>query len=228
MAAVVVLGIVAVAAWRLTTPDAVAAPTTAVAAVETVPSNSLSPKVDPVLPERSEGSARGAQRHTATPPSTDPVLLFGDSLALGLADLLPPLIPTQPVTVQAEVGRGSTAAVYVLGALYEPIPPTWVVSLGTNDYDDTAFASNIDSVMAAAGRGRCVVWFDVYRPGSDEAINAALTQADSEYRNLHVVSWNALAAARPEWFSWTDVHPSTEGYTARAEQAAAALATYCG
>jgi len=225
---VVGLGLGATAAWRLATPDAVAAaPTSKVATVQARPSATPSPRVDPASPARSEGSARGVQRHTAAPPSTDPVLLFGDSLALGLADLLPNLVPSQPVTVQAEVGRGSTSAVYVLGALYEPVAPTWVVSLGTNDYDETVFASNIDAVMADAGHKRCVVWFDVYRPGTDEAINAALAQASSKYRNLHVVPWNALAGSHPEWFSWGDVHPSTQGYAARAEQAAAALATFC-
>ena len=158
---------------------------------------------------------------------TSPILLFGDSLALGLADLLPPLVPTRPVTVEAEVGRGSTTARYVLEALYDPTPSTWVVSLGTNDYDDLALSANVDALMADAGRKRCVLWFDVWRPGSDEGVNAVLEAAAARYDNLHVVPWNALAAQHPEWFSGADVHPSTEGYTARAQQAATAVAELC-
>ena len=62
---------------------------------------------------------------------------------------------------------------------------------------------------------------------SDEGVNAVLEAAAARYDNLHVVPWNALAAQHPEWFSGADVHPSTEGYTARAQQAATAVAELC-
>jgi hypothetical protein len=224
------IGVGGLAAWRLSGPTSLA---TAAGAEASGPG--LSTPVA-ATPRRTVGSDRGTSRIPATvtgragatQTATSPILLFGDSLALGLADLLPPLVPTRPVTVEAEVGRGSTTAVYVLESLDEPTPSTWVVSLGTNDYDDLVLSTNVDTLMADAGRKRCVLWFDVWRPGSDEGVNAVLEAAAVRYDNLHVVPWNGLAAQHPEWFSGTDVHPSTEGYTARAQQAATAVAELCG
>ncbi len=225
-------GVGGLIAWQLSSPASLASASGAEAAG--VAPGLSAPAA--TTPARTLDSDRGTARTPATeagpqgtdPADTSPILLFGDSLALGLADLLPSLLPTRPVTVEAEVGRGSTTARYVLDALYAPTPSTWVVSLGTNDYDDLVLSANVDALMADAGRRRCVLWFDVWRPGSDEGVNAVLEAAAARYDNLHVVPWNALAAQHPEWFSGTDVHPSTEGYAARAQQAATAVAELCG
>ncbi|MFZ0324890.1 MAG: hypothetical protein WAN48_12275 [Actinomycetes bacterium] len=224
---------VAVGGWLLGDPAPVAPPRPPSAAQSALPSTSAAKAV--VAPAsrkrvddgRSARLARDLTRPSLATPVTTPVLLFGDSLALGLSSLLPPLIPTRPVSVNAEVGRGSTSAVYVLGTLPTPLPPTWVVSLGTNDYDDAAFAADVDAIMSAAGPSRCVVWFDIWRPGSDTTVNAVLVAAAAAHPNLHLVGWHDLAAAHPYWFSGTDVHPSSEGYAARAEQAAQAVDADC-
>ena len=104
---------------------------------------------------------------------------------------------------------------------------TWVVSLGTNDNPEE-FPDQAAAVMDLAGPNRCVVWFDVWRVDTDESINATLNQLAARHPNLHVVPWHDVSAAHPEWFSGTDVHPSTAGYAVRGQLAVDAVNRECG
>ena len=93
---------------------------------------------------------------------------------------------------------------------------TWVVSLGTNDNPEE-FADQAAAVMDLAGPDRCVVWFDVWRVDTDEAINATLQSTGRGVPEPALVAWHDVASVHPEWFSGTDVHPSTAGYAVRGQ-----------
>jgi hypothetical protein len=154
------------------------------------------------------------------------VLLLGDSLAVGIADYVDSGLGERPLTVDAAEGRRTAASVSLLTSYASSAPMTWVVSLGTNDNAEE-FPENAAALMDLAGGGRCVVWLDVWRPDTDEAINAALDDLVTSHRNLHLVGWNEISRQHPEWYSGTDVHPSAEGYAVRGQVAVDAVNDLC-
>lgn len=169
-------------------------------------------------------------RVQASSPATglnEPVHLLGDSLAVGIAPYVEAGLGDRPLTIDAAEGRGTATMVALLGPYAATSAPTWVVSLGTNDNPED-FPEQAAAVMEYAGPGRCVVWFDIWRLGTDEAINATLTRLAVQHPNLHVIAWHDVADAHPEWFSGTDVHPSTAGYAVRGQLAVDAVTQECG
>ncbi len=196
---------------------------------------SAQPTASPRIEARSSRSDRAQQ---ATPPPqinaaptsgapTTPVHLLGDSLAVGIAGYLDAGLGERPLTTDAAEGRGSATMVSLLVPYAASSAPTWVVSLGTNDNAEE-FPEQAAAVMELAGPERCVIWFDVWRVGTDESINATLDQLAVENPNLHLVAWQAISAVHPEWFSGTDVHPSTAGYAVRGQLAVDAVNGECG
>jgi len=192
------------------------------------------PTVSPRFEARSSRSDRAQQ---ATPPPqidaapssaapTTPVHLLGDSLAVGIAPYLDAGLGERPVTTDAAEGRGTATMVALLTPYAATSAPTWVVSLGTNDNPEE-FPEQAATVMDLAGPDRCVVWFDVWRSDTDESINATLAQLAAEYPNVHLVPWHETSAVHPEWFSGTDVHPSTTGYAVRGQLAVDAIESEC-
>jgi hypothetical protein len=163
----------------------------------------------------------------STTPATTPVQLLGDSLAVGIAPYLDAGLEELPLATDAAEGRGSATMVSLLGPYAASSPSTWVVSLGTNDNPEE-FADQAAAVMDLAGPDRCVVWFDVWRVDTDESINATLQSLAAEYPNLRLVAWHDVASVHPEWFSGTDVHPSTAGYAVRGQMAVDAVNRECG
>lgn len=182
-------------------------------------------------------SSRSDRAQLATPPPqidatpsgsapTTPVHLLGDSLAVGIAPYLDAGLGDRPLTTDAAEGRGTATMVSLLSPYAATSAPTWVVSLGTND-NPAEFPAQAAAVMDLAGPQRCVVWFDVWRVDIDDAINATLLQLAAENPNLHVVPWHDVAAAHQDWFSGTDVHPSTAGYAVRGQLAVDAINGEC-
>ena len=200
----------------------------AAAAVVTVPSTPGAGQPTPtdVVPPSSVRERRTAAPVQPLYPGRSPVLLLGDSLAVGIAQPLVSDWPQRQVLVEALEGRSTTTAASLLAGHAATTPPVWVVSLGTNDAPET-FATAAGSIMAMAGPDRCVVWFDVHRAATDESINSALGQLALGHPNLHLLDWYGLAAAHPEWFTVDDIHPSTSGYEQRAQLAAGAVAQLC-
>jgi hypothetical protein len=158
--------------------------------------------------------------------STDPILLLGDSLAVGIAPYVDAGVGDRSLTVDAAEGRSTSTSAAGLSSYAATAPRVWVVSLGTNDNVEE-FDQQARSVMEMAGPDRCVVWFDVWREAPDESINASLDQLAAENPDLHVIPWHDTSAAHPEWFSGTDVHPSTVGYAVRGQMAIDAVQRYC-
>lgn len=155
-----------------------------------------------------------------------PMLLLGDSLALGIGDPVAADSPQRAVTVEAEVGRSTSTSAYLLADHVDATGPVWVVSLGTNDSPEE-FPAAAREVLRLAGPDRCVLWFDIHRPERQGAINATLSRLALRTPNLHLLGWAAMADAHPEWFSWDGIHPNSAGAAARATLATGAVARSC-
>ena len=97
-----------------------------------------------------------------------------------------------------------------------------VVSAGTNDDPGrvSRFARVVREALAAAGPRRCVVWATIVRPPyqgvSYEGYNRALVAIARTHANLRVLDWAAMARDHPSWFGRDGVHPTMNGYRARA------------
>jgi|HubBroStandDraft_1064217.scaffolds.fasta_scaffold05952_3 peptidoglycan/LPS O-acetylase OafA/YrhL len=111
----------------------------------------------------------------------------------------------------------------------------WVIALGTNDTANVAvgssvgFTTRINEMMSVA-RGEPVMWVNVksllaygpYAESNMEAWNAALLRACGRYPNLRIFDWAAVA--RTSWFISDGIHYTSQGYAARAQLIARALA----
>lgn len=179
--------------------------------------------------DRGDVAAARSQKgpaHSASPAVLDPVLLIGDSLAAGIGTYIDAGLGERPVTIEAAEGRGTGTQVELLSGYADSSAPIWVVSLGTNDNPED-FAALAPDVMALAGDARCVIWFDVWRPYSDEDLNSTLRALTLRHANLHLVPWHESSERHPEWFSGLDVHPSSTGYAARGQMAIDAVQHWC-
>ena len=204
------------------------------------PSLAASPEVSPSVtahdptdrttggrsPEARNDVAVPTARSEHTSGTGDPVLLLGDSLAVGIGPYVDTGLGERPLTVDAAEGRGTATSVSLLTPYAGTTPPIWIVSLGTNDNPDE-FEPQARSIMALAGPDRCVVWFDVWRAETDDSINATLSALAADHSNLHLIPWHETSALHYEWFSGTDVHPSSEGYAVRGQMAIDAVNEYC-
>jgi hypothetical protein len=197
------------------------------AAADEQPSSSPSASSAKSAADRGEvATARTRPTPPTAPPSTDPVLLVGDSLAVGIAPYVDAGLGERPLTVEAAEGRGTGTQVGLLEGYAAASPPIWVVSLGTNDNPED-FADVAPEVLRLAGPDRCVVWFDVWRTDTDEEVNATLDTLALKHDNLHLVPWHDTSELHAEWFSGYDVHPSSDGYAVRGQMAIDAVATSC-
>ena len=154
------------------------------------------------------------------------VLHYGDSLAVGTELFLDRLLPGWQVRAEAEVSVHAEEVPRALRAFGPSLPRVVVVSAGTND-DPAAvsrFARVVRQVVLLAGPGRCVVWSTIARPPyggvSYAGYNRALAAAARSHASLRVLDWAAMARAHPGWFGADGVHPSMEGYRARARATA--------
>lgn len=191
-------------------------------------------RATPSPPRSSQRQARALsaesrdRRPTDMPvfPRTSPVLLLGDSLAVGIGGYVDSGLGDRPLTIDAAEGRGTSTSVSLLAPNATTAPMTWVVSLGTNDNTEE-FPANAAALMELAGEERCVVWFDVWRLDTGAAINAALDELAASHPNMHLIRWNDVSLQHPEWFSGSDVHPSSEGYAVRGQLAVDAVDQIC-
>ncbi|HEX5018902.1 MAG TPA: hypothetical protein VFX15_15090 [Actinomycetes bacterium] len=212
------------AAWWLSEPSSTSGEPVMVASAPT-PSGTESAES-----RSAEARNRIAIPSVAAAPPTDgddAVLLLGDSLAVGIAPYVDAGLGERPLTVDAAEGRGSATSLSLLEAYASGSAPIWVVSLGTNDNVEE-FEPLARSIMDLAGPDRCVVWFDVWRVDTDEAINTSLNDIAAENPNLHLIPWHDTSLLHQEWFSGADVHPSSAGYAVRGQMAVDAIQDYCG
>ncbi len=111
----------------------------------------------------------------------------------------------------------------------------WVLALGTMDAANvaigapTTLAERIDAMMEIAD-GQPVLWVNVRTVATtgswrDEVMppwNEAVLEACARHPNMRVYDW--ASDVQDDWFSTDGIHNNTEGYVARAENIADALA----
>jgi hypothetical protein len=167
-------------------------------------------------------------------PSSGPrpsrVLLVGDSLAEGIATLLPAALPGRTVTVDAKISRPLATGMQLARAA--PAGTVLAVSLFTND-DPTGVGRLEQAVRESAriaGPEACAVWATIVRPPvggvSYAAANArleALAADPSVQGTVRIVPWAREVAAHPGWIAGDGVHATPSGYRARAALYAAAI-----
>jgi lysophospholipase L1-like esterase len=162
-----------------------------------------------------------------------PVLVVGDSLAVGLRPYLAPLLGANVgVAWDAKTGRTTPQGLVALrDALKFVKPQTVIVSLGTNDGSDpTRFESRIDRVISTIGPKACIVWSNIYRParkGPYAALNTVLNSEAQRVSRLHLIDWNAAVARRSVHLK-DGLHPDPAGFEYRSRMLANAVHDDCG
>jgi lysophospholipase L1-like esterase len=165
----------------------------------------------------------------ATMPS--PVLVIGDSLAVGMKPYLGDLLGASEVVWDARSGRTTPEGLVRLRArLGQVTPQTVVISLGTNDGPDPArFASRIRRALAAIPAGACVVWTDINRPprkGRYHGLNRVLERAAVQDPRMVLVHWDRAVLQKS--VSLPDgLHPDAAGFELRSRMVAGAIARGC-
>jgi GDSL-like lipase/acylhydrolase family protein len=156
------------------------------------------------------------------------VSLVGDSLNVGIEPYLEQELQGWEVHTDDVVGRPTTTGLEHLGAEGASLGRYVVISLGTNDPEQSvaAFRAAVDQALGVAGTSRCVVWATIHRGGDAyEPFNGALRAAAGRNRNLRVVEWATMVDRHPSWLVSDGVHATPDGYRARAEAVVAAMRT---
>jgi lysophospholipase L1-like esterase len=160
-----------------------------------------------------------------------PVLVVGDSLAVGMKPYLGQLLGASEVVWDARSGRTTPEGLVRLRArLREVTPQTVVISLGTNDGPDPArFADRIHRALAVIPASACVVWTDINRPprkGRYHALNRVLELAATQDPRMVLVHWDRAVLRRS--VSLPDgLHPDAAGFAFRSRMVAGAIARGC-
>lgn len=179
---------------------------------------------------------------SAAPESASPtgavrrLVLVGDSLAQGIAPLLPSLLPGWDVQADAERSRPLAAGMSIVAGLNLSAPTALAISLFTND--DPGDVAGLEAAVRAsvqrAGRDGCAIWATIVRPPlngvSYAAANAQLMDLQRTpgfAGRLLIVPWAQQVARNPGWIASDGVHATPDGYRARAGMYAQA-ALDCG
>jgi lysophospholipase L1-like esterase len=160
-----------------------------------------------------------------------PVLVVGDSLAVGVEPYLGTMLGPATVVWDARSGRTTPQGLVRLRArLREVIPQTVVISLGTNDGPDPLrFASRVHRALQAIPATACVVWLDINRPprkGRYHALNRVLDEAAARDPRMVLVHWDRAVlkgrVALPD-----GLHPDAAGFQYRSLMIAGAVVRGC-
>ena len=160
-----------------------------------------------------------------------PVLVVGDSLAVGMRPYLGTMLGSSEVVWDARSGRTTPEGLVRLRVrLREVTPQTVVVSLGTNDGPDPRrFADRIQRALDAIPASACIVWTDINRPprkGRYRGLNRVLERAAATDPRVVLVHWDRAvlhrAVALPD-----GLHPDAPGFQFRSRMVAGAIARGC-
>jgi len=165
----------------------------------------------------------------ATMPS--PVLVVGDSLAVGMKPYLSAQLGSSEVVWDARSGRTTPEGlVHLRARLRDVTPQTVVISLGTNDGTDPGrFGSRIQRALQAIPASACIVWTDINRPprkGRYRGLNRVLEQAANHDPRIVLVHWDRAvlhgSVSLPD-----GLHPDAAGFKYRSLMVAGAVARGC-
>jgi hypothetical protein len=172
---------------------------------------------------------------TAAPRPTR-VVLIGDSLGVGIELYLRELLRGYTLTMDDDVGRPLSVGMQVLaGTDVRSQPTVLALSLFTNDGP-----GNVDALEAAVrrtvdsvGPNGCAVWATIVRPPlggvSYDAANARLQALEAELSpRMILVPWAETIAGDGSLMGADGVHPTPDGYRARAALYAQAIQSCSG
>ena len=160
-----------------------------------------------------------------------PVLVVGDSLAVGMRPFLVPMLGDREVAWDARTGRTTPQGLQVLRAILPQVTPaTVVISLGTNDGSDPGrFADRIRRVLRALPPRACVVWPAIIRPrrkGPYAALDRVLREQALRDPHFLVPSWDYAVLRGNVWLP-DGVHPNQFGFLYRSRMVARAIRVGC-
>jgi hypothetical protein len=178
---------------------------------------------------RARAVAREVRRCRASLSHPRRVLALGDSLAFDSMPFIRRALPRWRIVRNVWFARRAGEAARILRGYGRRLPRVIHMSLGTADDPSRVsyFRRSVRAVMRVAGRHRCVVWTNIWRPvpagPSFDGYNAELAEEGRNRPNLLVVDWAAMVAANPQWLKPDQVHVDEAGNAARAAAIAAAV-----
>ena len=139
--------------------------------------------------------------------------MLGDSVMLGSKAATEKELAGWDLTFDAAVNRSTLAGAQIATARRSEIHDIIVIQLGTNDGGNpTTYASRVDAVMKALDGVPYVVWLTIHeaRPYY-KSDNDVLRQKATQYPNMRVADWNAVANATPGGMVSDGLHLNATG-----------------
>ena len=180
--------------------------------------------------------AAGALASTSVqpgPPAAQQVLFVGDSVPTSITDNPGPkatvaqgvdmdfaLAPCRRLvgTSCPYEGKRPPNVLDLIKSLGPAVPPTVVVAVGYNDYEDQ-YAAGIAAVLGALEQAgvKHVLWLDLHAVRHPYlSMNDDILAAAAAHPELTVVDWNGAAQGHPGWFQDDGVHLEGDGTAAMA------------
>lgn len=159
--------------------------------------------------------------------------MIGDSLAEGIAALMPGALPGWSVRVNSRVGRGLAEGMGILAQTRVPDGTALAISLFTNDdpWRTAQLQAAVQETLARVGTTGCAVWATIAAPPVDglsyAKANRVLNRLAASESRLRIVPWAEQTASAPQLLGGDGVHPTPAGYRLRAQMYAQA-AQSCG
>ena len=147
------------------------------------------------------------------------VFMLGDSVMLGSKAAMEKQLADWDLTFDAAVNRSTIAGAQIAASRRGEIHDIIVIQLGTNDGGNpTTFATRVDAVMKALDGVPYVVWLTIHeaRPYY-KSDNDVLRQKATQYPNMRVADWNAVANATPSGMGTDGLHLNATGASAMAK-----------
>ncbi|HTH04996.1 MAG TPA: hypothetical protein VL916_03960 [Ilumatobacteraceae bacterium] len=147
------------------------------------------------------------------------VFMLGDSVMLGSKAAAEKELAGWDLTFDAAVNRSTIAGAQIATARRSEIHDIIVIQLGTNDGGNpTTYATRVDAVMKALNGVPYVVWLTIHeaRPYY-KSDNDVLRQKATQYPNMRIADWNAVANATPGGMVSDGLHLNATGAVAMAK-----------
>ena len=138
--------------------------------------------------------------------------LIGDSILDGGKDLVESGLSDWELTLDAEVGRGSSSGVSLAEEAVAQDADAVLVELGTNDASADDFRETLRQTLDLLRGVPLVIWQTAKGPADDTSIpgvNAAIREVVPTYPNTAIADWEAFVP--PDALGSDGVHPS-EGF----------------
>lgn len=163
--------------------------------------------------------------------SDGPVLVVGDSLAVGTQPFLGEMLADRPLVADIRNGITTPQGMRMLRmSLRRVTPSTVVISLGSNDGGDPRrFSDRLRRTLALLPPATCVVWSTIIRPsrkGPYRPLNRVLHTLKKRDPRLIVVDW-AHVVADGTVFLPDGLHADPAGYRYRSAMIAEAVNYGC-